>query len=62
MAVMLQSYLRAKYVSAILHTERGDLITGDSNGTVYVWGRGGNNITNLVKHAHQVTVHVYISR
>ncbi len=40
----------------LLHNETGDLITGDSNGTIYVWGNGGNVITNFVKHGHEVTL------
>ncbi|XP_070178854.1 echinoderm microtubule-associated protein-like 2 [Littorina saxatilis] len=35
-----------------MHNEKGDLMTGDSNGTVYIWGDGGNRITNFVKHGH----------
>ena len=35
--------------------DRGDLVSGDSNGTIYIWGAGGNKITNYVKHAHDVS-------
>lgn len=45
-------------MTSLLHTDKGDLITGDSNGTIYVWGRGGNFITNLIKHAHDVSGYV----
>ncbi|XP_076458557.1 77 kDa echinoderm microtubule-associated protein-like [Babylonia areolata] len=48
-----ESYLRAKYVVCAVHTEKGDLVTGDSNGTVYIWGDGGNKISNFVKHGHE---------
>ncbi|XP_064644158.1 echinoderm microtubule-associated protein-like 2 [Lineus longissimus] len=47
-----QTHLRAMYVTCLTHNESGDTITGDSNGTIYVWGYPGNNITNMVKHAH----------
>lgn len=50
-----QNYLRAKFVTCLLHNEKGDLITGDTNGTVYVWRQGGNVITNIIKHAHDVS-------
>lgn len=50
----LQNFLRAKYVICLSHNDRGDLMTGDSNGTVYVWGDGGNKITNFIKHGHDV--------
>lgn len=52
-----QNNLRAKYVTCVMHTEKGDVVTGDSNGTVYVWGYGCNLVTNLIKHAHDVSVH-----
>ena len=54
--VLLQTYLKAKFVVCVVHTEKGDLITGDSNGTVYIWGDGGNKITNFVKHGHDVSL------
>ncbi|ESO87901.1 hypothetical protein LOTGIDRAFT_234886 [Lottia gigantea] len=44
--------LRAKFVICACHNENGDLITGDSNGTIYIWGNGGNKVTNFVKHGH----------
>nr|XP_019922732.2 echinoderm microtubule-associated protein-like 2 [Crassostrea gigas] len=47
-----ENFLRAKYVICLSHNDRGDLMTGDSNGTVYVWGDGGNKITNFIKHGH----------
>ena len=52
---MLQTFLKPKHVVSLLHNEKGDLITGDSNGTVYVWGSGGNTITNFIKHGHDVS-------
>ena len=52
--ICLQGFLRAKFVICLTFSERGDLITGDSNGTIYIWGEGGNRITNYVKHAHDV--------
>ena len=54
-----QNFLRAKYVICLSHNERGDLLTGDSNGTVYVWGDGGNKITNFIKHGHDVCTIVW---
>lgn len=43
-------------MTCLWHGEKDDLITGDSNGTVYVWGHGGNIITNFIKHAHYVSI------
>ncbi|XP_019622642.1 PREDICTED: echinoderm microtubule-associated protein-like 2 [Branchiostoma belcheri] len=48
-----QRYNKAKYIICFLHNDRGDLITGDSNGTVFVWGEGGNCITQALKHIHE---------
>ncbi|XP_074661561.1 77 kDa echinoderm microtubule-associated protein-like [Tubulanus polymorphus] len=48
-----QSHLRAKYINTMIHNDRGDLITGDSNGTIYIWGYSTNKVVNLVKHAHE---------
>ncbi|XP_033731772.1 echinoderm microtubule-associated protein-like 2, partial [Pecten maximus] len=47
-----ETYLRARFIICLTHNDKGDLITGDSNGTIYVWGDGGNKITNFIKHAH----------
>lgn len=44
----------------MFHTEKGDLITGDSNGTVYIWGQGGNVVTNFLKHIHDVRILFYL--
>uniref|UniRef100_A0A1I8IVC7 WD_REPEATS_REGION domain-containing protein n=1 Tax=Macrostomum lignano TaxID=282301 RepID=A0A1I8IVC7_9PLAT len=48
-----QTFFKARYVVSLLHNRQGDLVTGDSNGNVYVWGGGGNLITNYIKHAHE---------
>ncbi|XP_069102321.1 echinoderm microtubule-associated protein-like 1 isoform X2 [Argopecten irradians] len=47
-----ETYLRARFIICLTHNDKGDLITGDSNGTIYIWGDGGNKITNFIKHAH----------
>ncbi len=31
----------------------GDLLTGDSNGNVFVWGRGYNAVTKAIWAAHE---------
>uniref|UniRef100_A0A2C9LPB0 EML-like second beta-propeller domain-containing protein n=1 Tax=Biomphalaria glabrata TaxID=6526 RepID=A0A2C9LPB0_BIOGL len=51
-----QGFLKARYINCLSHNQKGDLITGDSNGTVYIWGNGGNSITNFVKHGHDGSV------
>ncbi|KAK6958895.1 Echinoderm microtubule-associated protein-like 2 [Biomphalaria glabrata] len=51
-----EGFLKARYINCLSHNQKGDLITGDSNGTVYIWGNGGNSITNFVKHGHDGSV------
>lgn len=40
---------KPKYVTCISFTQNGDVISGDSNGNVIVWGRGTNIITRFFK-------------
>ena len=57
----LQGFVQAKFVICLTFSECGDLITGDSNGTIYIWGDAGSKITNYVKHAHDVLIIPYLS-
>lgn len=41
---------KPKYVTCISFTQNGDVISGDSNGNVIVWGRGTNIITRFFKY------------
>lgn len=59
MLCLLQNFLRAKFTICLTFSDKGDLITGDSNGTIYVFGDGGNKITNFIKHAHDVSNVMY---
>ena len=36
-------------------SDKGDIITGDSNGSIYVWEKEGNKISSCIKHAHDVS-------
>ncbi|KAK0067734.1 echinoderm microtubule-associated protein-like 2 isoform X3 [Biomphalaria pfeifferi] len=51
-----EGFLKARYINCLSHNQKGDVITGDSNGTIYIWGNGGNSITNFVKHGHDGSV------
>lgn len=44
---------KPKYVLCISFLQSGDVITGDSNGNLVVWGRGTNTILKLVKNVHE---------
>jgi len=51
----LQMQLKARFYHCLVHTPDGSLVTGDSNGTIYVWPPSTNTISNLIKHAHEVS-------
>lgn len=41
---------KAKYITCLSFTPSGDVISGDSNGNIIVWGRGTNTILKFVKY------------
>ena len=47
---------KPKYVTCVAFLQSGDVITGDSNGNLAVWGRGTNTISKFVKGAHEGSV------
>lgn len=53
-------HMKARSYTCAYHTSDGDMITGDSNGTVYIWPCGSNSLSNLIKHAHEVRVFIAI--
>lgn len=40
---------KPKYVTCLAFTQCGDIVSGDSNGNISVWGRGTNTINRLFK-------------
>ncbi|KAG0700301.1 Echinoderm microtubule-associated protein-like 1 [Chionoecetes opilio] len=44
---------RPKYVTSISFTETGNVISGDSNGNLLIWQRGGNTVYKMVRGAHE---------
>jgi len=44
---------KPKYVTCIAYAENGDLITGDSNGNLFVWARGTNRVSQAITNAHE---------
>ncbi|XP_048838244.1 echinoderm microtubule-associated protein-like 2 isoform X2 [Brienomyrus brachyistius] len=44
---------KPKYVLCLTFAENGDVITGDSSGNIYIWGKGGYRITQVVSGAHE---------
>ena len=43
---------KPKYVTSLAFLNTGDLLCGDSNGTLSMWYRGGNTVAHRVKGAH----------
>ncbi|XP_071540935.1 echinoderm microtubule-associated protein-like 2 isoform X3 [Panulirus ornatus] len=43
---------RPKYVTSISITDAGNVISGDSNGNLLIWQRGGNTVYKMVRAAH----------
>ncbi|VDD80857.1 unnamed protein product [Mesocestoides corti] len=49
---VFDKYEKPKFVLTMVFAENGDLITGDSNGTIFVWPRGTNKIAQAVVGVH----------
>ncbi|XP_054261593.1 echinoderm microtubule-associated protein-like 2 isoform X3 [Macrosteles quadrilineatus] len=47
---------KPKYVTCLAFTQTGDVLSGDSNGNVVVWGRGTNTIARIVRNAHEGSI------
>ncbi|XP_039756795.1 echinoderm microtubule-associated protein-like 2 isoform X2 [Pararge aegeria] len=47
---------KPKYVTCLGFNHNGDVISGDSNGNIIVWGRGTNTIQKLVRGVHEGAV------
>lgn len=44
---------KPKYFTCLAFSSSGDLITGDSNGNIFVWGNGYNAVTKAIWGGHQ---------
>ncbi|KAK7871406.1 hypothetical protein R5R35_006108 [Gryllus longicercus] len=47
---------KPKYVTCLAFTQTGDVISGDSNGNVIIWGRGTNTISRFIRNVHEGSV------
>ncbi|XP_022113185.1 echinoderm microtubule-associated protein-like 2 isoform X1 [Pieris rapae] len=47
---------KPKYVTCLGFNHNGDVISGDSNGNLIVWGRGTNTIQKMVRGVHSGSV------
>ncbi|CAL4066981.1 unnamed protein product [Meganyctiphanes norvegica] len=43
---------RPKFVTAIAYLPSGELISGDTNGNLFKWEKGGNNVDKVIEGAH----------
>ncbi|XP_059086390.1 echinoderm microtubule-associated protein-like 1 isoform X5 [Tigriopus californicus] len=43
---------KPKYVTCMAFSYTGDVITGDSNGNIFIWGRGYNAVTKALRKVH----------
>ncbi|XP_034239530.1 echinoderm microtubule-associated protein-like 2 isoform X6 [Thrips palmi] len=43
---------KPKYVTCVAFNHLGDVITGDSNGSLIIWARGTNTVSKLVRGVH----------
>ncbi|XP_039294135.1 echinoderm microtubule-associated protein-like 2 [Nilaparvata lugens] len=47
---------KPKYVTCLAFTQTGDVLSGDSNGSIIVWGRGTNTITRFMRNVHEGSI------
>ncbi|XP_041981397.1 echinoderm microtubule-associated protein-like 2 isoform X2 [Aricia agestis] len=53
---VFESRDKPKYVTCLGFNQNGDVLSGDSNGNIIVWGRGTNTIAKLVRGVHSGAV------
>jgi len=44
---------KPKYVLTLAFSDAGDILSGDSNGNIFVWGKGSNRISQSMLGAHE---------
>lgn len=55
-AGLFDKYDKPKYVLCLTFNDLGETITGDSNGSIIIWPRGGNRPKRIIHDAHQAGV------
>ncbi|XP_048581099.1 echinoderm microtubule-associated protein-like 2 isoform X2 [Nematostella vectensis] len=53
-------HVKPLYISCLTFARNGDVITGDTNGTIYVWREGTNEISSSITNAHQGPVYALL--
>ncbi|XP_059480614.1 echinoderm microtubule-associated protein-like 2 isoform X2 [Neocloeon triangulifer] len=44
---------KPKYVTCLAFSQNGEVLSGDSNGNIIVWVRGGNTVSKVVRAVHE---------
>ncbi|XP_017783168.1 PREDICTED: echinoderm microtubule-associated protein-like 2 isoform X2 [Nicrophorus vespilloides] len=50
---IFESRDKPKFVLSVAFLQSGDVITGDSNGNLAIWGRGTNTVQKFIKNVHE---------
>ncbi|EDV20145.1 uncharacterized protein TRIADDRAFT_63428 [Trichoplax adhaerens] len=50
---IFEKHPKPKAILCLAFNENNDVLSGDSNGNIFVWGAGGNRITEELKDAHE---------
>ncbi|XP_006568143.2 echinoderm microtubule-associated protein-like 2 isoform X7 [Apis mellifera] len=53
---IFESREKPRYVTCVAFNQNGDVLTGDSNGNIIVWGRGTNTISKIVRNVHEGSI------
>eukprot|EP00118_Oscarella_pearsei_P025612 m.308471 g.308471 ORF g.308471 m.308471 type:complete len:792 (+) comp44058_c0_seq1:38-2413(+) len=49
---LFEKHPKPKFVTSMMFNSKGDLLTGDSNGNIFLWENGSQKITKAIKDAH----------
>ncbi|MEE6524144.1 hypothetical protein FKM82_023426 [Ascaphus truei] len=53
---VFEKHEKPRFVLCVAFAENGDVVTGDSNGNLYVWGKGSHRISLALSGAHEGSV------
>ncbi|XP_033179399.1 echinoderm microtubule-associated protein-like 2 isoform X11 [Bombus impatiens] len=53
---IFESREKPRYVTCVAFNQSGDVLTGDSNGNIIVWGRGTNTISKIARNIHEGSI------
>ncbi|KAE8584882.1 hypothetical protein XENTR_v10021146 [Xenopus tropicalis] len=53
---VFEKHEKPRFVLCVAFAENGDVVTGDSNGNLYVWGKGSHRISHAVSNAHDGSI------